>query len=96
MACLKALSGGSPMVPGACDQSGWALSRCLVGRLVCLLCFGWIGDQWFIGKPFPRASQWCQGRFLWMGRVLAVPWLSGRPMAHWKALSRGFPTVPGA
>eukprot|EP00962_Isochrysis_galbana_P004351 scaffold1202_cov110-Isochrysis_galbana.AAC.1 len=26
------------------------------------------------------------------GRVLGVPWLSGRPMAHWKALFEGFPT----
>eukprot|EP00962_Isochrysis_galbana_P051701 scaffold23154_cov120-Isochrysis_galbana.AAC.1 len=68
----------------------------LVGGLVCPLLFGWIGDQWCIGKPFPRAFQWCQGRFLWVGRVLVVFVLYLRPMAHWKALFEGFPTVPGA
>eukprot|EP00962_Isochrysis_galbana_P049501 scaffold20989_cov108-Isochrysis_galbana.AAC.5 len=49
------------MVPGACDQCGWALSRCIVSRLACLLRFGWMGDQWLVGKPFPRAFQRCQG-----------------------------------
>eukprot|EP00962_Isochrysis_galbana_P017079 scaffold4905_cov121-Isochrysis_galbana.AAC.3 len=59
------------------------------------------GVQWLVRKPFPRAFQWYQGRFLCVGisrsaaRVPVALRLDGWPMAHWKALSKGFPTVPG-
>eukprot|EP00962_Isochrysis_galbana_P017536 scaffold5040_cov95-Isochrysis_galbana.AAC.1 len=69
------------MVPRAC---GWALTRCLVGRLVCPLLFGWIGDQWCIGKPFPRAFQWCQGRAIGLCRPVFWVWsCAGCVLVEW-------------
>eukprot|EP00962_Isochrysis_galbana_P020491 scaffold5984_cov137-Isochrysis_galbana.AAC.2 len=79
MACLKALSGGSPMVPWVVCVDGYC-SVC--GRLS-------LGLGWPV--PLGSVSVYCE-----QGRVSVVFVLYLRPMAHWKALSKGFPMVPGA
>eukprot|EP00962_Isochrysis_galbana_P027716 scaffold8730_cov84-Isochrysis_galbana.AAC.1 len=127
MACLKALSGGSPMVPGVvcvggyfsvCGRLSLGSGSC-VGR-VCAIYLRPMAHWKALSKGFPMVpgSVFVGGYFSvrgllslglgWpvplgsvsvycgQGRVSVVFVLYLRPMAHWKALPKGFPMVPGS